>query len=133
MLRIYQTGDIITSTASSNPLLLHKAVCIIEGGKVLLAHNTPMKTNQFGGNVVVDTLEEFLADGRKILDITPSCLERHEIDNGLEKLKYMQFNSFDFNCEHFVSFLVECRHNSPQLRQWLTLSCCAMAGWMMLS
>jgi len=130
MIRIYQTGDIVTSTASSNPLLKHKAIVIIENGEVLLAHNTPMKTNQFGGNVVVDTLAQFIADGRQILEVSPSCLERPEINRALEQLKYFPFDSFTFNCEHLVSHMVECRKTSPQLQKWAALACCAAVGWM---
>lgn len=127
---LLQTGDIITSTASRNMLLNHKGVVIVDGGGVLIAHNTPMHKNQYGGSVVVDTLEQFYADGRKILDVTPSCLERHEIEHGLESLKYMQFDSFTFNCEHFVSYLIECRRNSPQLKKWAVVAaCCGL--WVM--
>ena len=128
---MFQTGDIIKSTASRNPFLFHRGVVIIEGGDVLIAHNTPMKRNSFGGNVVVDTLEQFLDDGRKILEVAPSCLERHEIDFGLEQMKYMRFDSFNFNCEHFVHYLATCRKDSPQLDKWVWMALCGCGLWML--
>lgn len=114
-----KTGDIIKSTASRNPFLYHRGIVLVEDGQTLICHNTPMHKNEFGGNVVCEPLNEFLADGRKILEVQPSCLEAEEIAMVTEAVRHIPFHAFTFNCEHYVHLAFECKKKSPQLQGWL--------------
>ena len=117
-----QTGDLIKSTASRNPLLFHRGIVVVEeNGRVCIAHNTPMYRNCYGGNVIVETLESFLSDGRKILLVENSPLQYEDVYCWNDKVKAQKFDTMIFNCEHYV-FGCLGDQRSPQLQSALIVT-----------
>lgn len=115
------TGDILTSTAANNPLLVHKGILIVDETDIYIAHNTPMHRNNFGGNVVVDRLDDFIADKREIISIEPTGIDYEKIVATIEETAHRKFTSLDWNCEHFV-YRAAGNERSPQLQKWTALA-----------
>ena len=112
------TGDIIKATASRNWFLNHRAIVVVECGKIYLSHNTPMYQNNFGGNVIVQSMDDFLNDGRKILKVEKSHLSYEDIYCYNERVRFKKFNLMNFNCEQYV-FNCLGTPRSPQKESWM--------------
>jgi hypothetical protein len=113
-----KTGDLISSTSAppSTGILSHKGVVLVEDEQVFILHNTPMKTNEFGGGVVIDTLEDYKSAGREIEKVKTTNLTSEEIKRQFEEIKHLKFNWFTWNCDHFVTQLADGSKKSIQLR-----------------
>lgn len=101
----FATGDIITATISGNPYYRHKGIILIEKGKVMVAHNTPARKNNAGGNVLVEPLDDFLAAGRSIVSRNPSGITQEQIIKAVEAIRKARFHFLDFNCRDFIFFV----------------------------
>ena len=116
-----KTGDILTATAAppATGLVMHKGVYFEKNGEKYVAHNTPLKKNQWGGSVVVEKLDDFLSDGRKLVKTQSSQATVERIEWLSLELKDRAFNTLTFNCEHFTSLVGKGELESPQLFYWL--------------
>lgn len=99
------TGDIITATIKGNPFFYHIGIVIANDEKIQVVHNTPMRKNSTGGNVITETLEEFLAAGRKILSRKATGISHERILAAAEAVKNLPFDALNFNCEDFIFFV----------------------------
>jgi len=123
---MYLTGDIITTTASSNPLLLHKAIIIMEGAEPFVLHNSPMLVNVAGGSVGYESLKDFEADGRKVLRVEHTNLSKEHILAAGESVAREKFHITSFNCEQFVSYVQNGNFHSPQMEKWMLAGLCGV-------
>lgn len=112
----FVTGDIIKSTIVNNGLAFHTGIILVEDEKILIAHNTPMCKNSSGGNVIVETLDDFLADGREIVRRVPTNLSYEHIIASIESVKNVPFHIVDFNCDDFIFYVRTGKKRKSQLR-----------------
>ena len=119
-MRKYKDGDVITSTASppTSGLFFHRGIILMKKGVPYVYHNTPTKTNPFGGNILLEPLSEYLAAGRKMLSVESTNMTRKELLARNEWLKTKKFHWFEFNCEHYVSGMVDGEPKSSQIKKW---------------
>ncbi len=89
-------------------------------------HNTPMKLNKFGGNVVLETLEQFEKDGREIIEVQKSNIDLKKITKKNEVIKKRKFDWADFNCEHYVSFVSNGEMKSSQMGKYVFVATVAI-------
>ncbi len=90
-------------------------------------HNTPMKLNKYGGTVVLETLEQFEADGREIIDIQPSGVGIDVIIKKNNVIKKRKFDWVDFNCEHYVTFVTKGEMRSMQIHKYAFITTIAIS------
>lgn len=96
-----QAGTIIKSEAL--PSGRHFGIVIIDkSSKKYVIHNTPYKTNIFGGSVIIEELENYLKEQR-ILETQKTNLDQELILHYYERNKYKKFNIITFNCESFIN------------------------------
>jgi hypothetical protein len=127
--RKYKDGDIIIATIAppASGLLFHRGIIYNiadENGYPVphVFHNTPMKLNKYGGNVILETLEEFEADGRTVVQVQPSEVDIEQIIKKNEIIKKRKFDWADFNCEHYVTFVTKGEMKSLQLHRYIFIT-----------
>jgi hypothetical protein len=99
------TGTIIRSTAADMPHVTHTGLVLAKDDKVLIAHNTPMRKNAHGGNILVEPLEDFLATGRTITGYSTTKLTYERIMAAVAELKSTPFHPLNFNCNDFIKYV----------------------------
>ncbi|MDQ6482347.1 hypothetical protein [Dyadobacter sp. LHD-138] len=113
-----KTGSIIIGTSEILPFIQHVGVILVNSpNNILVYHNSPTKTNPFGGSVIAEPLKEWIAV-RSVIEVKETMLSKAEIEQGYENMKYLKFNLLNFNCEHFVTGLVYHEPSSKQLQFW---------------
>lgn len=124
-----KTGDILTATAAqpATGFINHKGIYFEKNGIGYVAHNTPTKKNEFGGNVVIEPADDFFSNGRVLINTQPSKTTVERIEAVAYSFKKKPFNAFSFNCEHFVSKVVKNKFESPQLYFWTFITVIAVA------
>lgn len=110
----YNNGDIIHASAANNPWVHHLGVVVLQEGIPYIVHNTPMKQNRYGGNIVFETIDQFVSDGRKIFKTVPSDIEPDDIACWVDRFRSRPFDPYNWNCEQFVYWLLDCKQHSPQ-------------------
>lgn len=122
-----RTGDFITTTASHNLFLTHKAIIVVEDdGMPWVLHNSPDNINECGGNVGYEPLSDFIAQGRKILAVEHTAMDKAHILCMGESVAHQKFHITKFNCEQFAYYVRDCEPSSPQLDKWVMVSLCGM-------
>lgn len=116
----YRTGDIITAKVNSKPLLWHQAIAVQINDGIYFLHNSPNRKNEFGGNLLIDTPEDFYKT-RTFTSAKHTDLTANDILQEYERLKHKKFNLLLYNCEHFVSIVTVNKRKSWQLRFWTIL------------
>jgi len=118
----YTTGTVLKVSDSSKrlPFIFHYGIVLNEGNGLHVAHNTPGKKNEHGGNIQIDTLK-YWKRRRRIIEVTKTKLKTSQITNHIEQHKSKPFNIIFWNCEHFVFSLTKKRNYSPQLMFWVNI------------
>jgi len=101
----FNTGDIIKATAVDAPFVYHSGIILVENERLMIVHNTPMRKNKVGGNVVIESLDDFVAAGRKIVSRKPTGLSYEWIMASIEAVKKIPFNPLHFDCNDFVYYV----------------------------
>lgn len=99
------TGTIIRATAVDQPRIIHTGIILVKNGVTMVAHNTPMRKNANGGNILVEPLESFLATGRTITGSSSTKLTYERIIAAVEELKGTAFHPLNFNCNDFITYV----------------------------
>ena len=113
-----QTGDIIKTTCHKIPLCYHLAIVYVENGTVYVFNNAPSVQNKYGGNIVFQSLDEFIGTGvdeRKMLDVYSSPLNESQILEYTNKNKKRKWDDIVFNCESYVNEMFKNGEESTQL------------------
>jgi len=125
----YKDGDIVIATIAppASGLLFHRGIIHYIKNKngfpvPHVFHNTPMKLNRYGGNVILETLESFEADGRTIVEIQPSGVDIKDVINRNKFVKKKKFDWADFNCEHYVTYVTKGEMKSLQLHRYIFIT-----------
>ncbi len=115
--REYHTGDILTARVRSLPFIFHQGIIVNEGSGILVYHNTPRFSNEKGGNVVTENIDDWLKT-REVVNVEPTNMTADYIRSTSEERANMKFDLLSFNCEHYVSLLKTGKLRSPQLLKW---------------
>jgi len=113
----YSTGDILKAEVN-NPFVYHYGIVIIKDGQIEVVHNAAKKKNNHGGNIVSESLKDFLKT-RRIVHVQRTKIKRDRIIKMIDKYKSIPFNIFTFNCEQFIFEIRDGTPSSQQLRQGL--------------
>jgi len=108
-------GTIIT-TSVNIPGVQHLGITIILNGTLHVIHNTPTRKNIFGGNIVVEPLNEFLI-GRKITNQVHTYITTNFIVQRAFDVSAIKFDAYSFNCEHFIEYVTSFKINPKQAEQ----------------
>lgn len=101
------------------PLITHVGILIYNSGQLYVYHNTAIKKNEFGGNIVAMPLKEFLAIG-ELISATPSNIDPVFVRQYAFKMRYKKYSALFYNCEDFINEIINGKKGSPQRRKWLT-------------
>jgi hypothetical protein len=104
---MYKEGDILVTNCHDYPLLVckHYGIVAIVDHKLCVFNNTPSKTNRFGGNIVCQPINEFLAD-RKVIKVVPSNITTEDIEKYCLPRKKLRWTTF-YNCVKFMNELTK--------------------------
>lgn len=80
------------------PLCVHYGFLI---GDIVI-HNTPGKTNPYGGNIVTEKWIDFVGD-RNIYAVEDTTLQESDVWEYYENNKTKKFSPVAFNCEQFAN------------------------------
>lgn len=90
---------------------------IIENGEPVVYHNDSTPENKVGGNVLRQTLAEFM-EGREYQDSEQVWIDANKFYNYVNQNLLMEYNLRTYNCEDFVNEALYGVKSSPQLRNW---------------
>jgi hypothetical protein len=105
-------------TTTNVPMVVHVGVCIVLNGSVYVLHNTPTKKNNFGGNVIIDPLQEFLQN-RYILNRIETFLTADYIVHKCANVYRRKWDAKLFNCEDFINYVTDLNIDPTQSTQAL--------------
>lgn len=100
------------------PLITHVGILIYNDGKPTVYHNTAIKKNEYGGNIVAMPLEEFLAIG-DLISTTPTKVDPIFVRKHAFNLRFKKYSALFYNCEDFINELVTGSKGSGQRRKWI--------------
>lgn len=95
-------GDIVFTTCPGIPLCHHVGIVVFEAGQPMVYHNSPSRKNRFGGNVLADRWETFMA-GRELLRVERSCECSDYVREYSYANRHRSWNALHYNCEDFVN------------------------------
>lgn len=104
-------GDIIYSTCPDMVLCYHVGILVVDNGKPMVYHNTPMEVNQYGGNIVAQSLNDF-TKARKITKVIPAGILPDQVRRYSFENRERKWEVF-YNCEDFVNVIQHGQKRSP--------------------
>jgi hypothetical protein len=104
-------GDVIYTDCSNNLFCYHVGIVYKKGNEIYIFHNDPSNNNKFGGTLVFESYENFTKK-REIIKIVNTNVKNKDILRVTKKNKYETWDSLFFNCEDYVSEIVEGKRNS---------------------
>lgn len=96
----------------------HTALLVEENNQKVVYHIMPDMWNQYGGNVIVEPLNNFLK-GREIVAVRPLTTSPEQIRNFAMANATRIYDKIYFNCEHFNALAQNKAAFSPQVRNWV--------------
>jgi hypothetical protein len=123
----YKTGDII-KTDCHIPFCYHLAICVVDGNNVYVYNNTPVHQNEYGGNIILQPINDFIdGDNRKIFSVKSSNLSQNDIINYVNNNKSRVWDSVTFNCETMMNEMLQNGDSTTQLtRNFFVISILAI-------
>lgn len=112
-----ETGDLIKFKADLVPFIYHYGIIKRNGDEVLFFHNQKDFKNLFGGNLVLQNLEDYVK-GREVILVEKTSINLDNIDTIIDKLKDKSYDPINYNCEHFINTVKEGKWISPQVGKW---------------
>lgn len=131
-----KTGDVIKTTCHNIPMCFHVGVCVVEKDEVHIYHCTPSTTNSKGGNVVCQTLTEFMKLGdnvREMIDVYSTNLKEHQIKKYSERNADKKWDAIEYNCETFINNLLKNGIQTTQLERGLIIGIVALAVFLFIT
>lgn len=107
----YSQGLILKSRVEEIPLLFHFGVVIIENGEVMVMHNT------IDQDVIIESFEDYSED-RIVEETFESDLMSYSKEQLYEAFNRCkgEFDTLNYNCEHFIDCMLGHEQKSEQLR-----------------
>ena len=98
--------------------MLSLGYCLCGEWNSVCFNNAPSVQNKYGGNIVFQSLDEFIGTGvdeRKMLDVYSSPLNESQILEYTNKNKKRKWDDIVFNCESYVNEMLKNGEESTQL------------------
>jgi len=102
------------------PLITHVGILLYNEEGPTVYHNTAIKKNEFGGNIVAMPLEEFLSIG-DLISSTPCSIDPNFVRAFAHELRFKKYNALFYNCEDFINDILFGKKGSRQRRKWMTI------------
>jgi len=116
-----QTGDLLKVSTDTLSIVYHYGIVDKSKDGLFIYHNHPDKVNSVGGNVVRESLENWIK-GRDILGVEKTGMDISDIEAMYASLKKEKYNFLHFNCEHVVNFAKGNNFISPQVIKWTSIA-----------
>jgi len=110
-------GDVIYTNCVGSELCYHLGIVYQKGTKKYIFHNAPTNMNRYGGSIISEPFEVFKKN-REILNIIRTNVKNDEILEITKKYKYEIWDSMFFNCEDFITELVQGDRESDIRDAW---------------
>lgn len=118
MLERVRTGDVIHSSCTDiNMPCRHSGIVIEHNFIKYIIHNTPDGVNKHGGTIIATRLDEF-AKERSIYEIVKTGISKERILEVYNIHKHKVWDAIDFNCEDFISYVVNSEKSSDVRDAW---------------
>ena len=94
-------------------------------GRLCVFHNTPTLKNKFGGNVVCQSVDDFLKN-RKFIKKENCNISTNEILQNFNEVKNKKWDAYNFNCETYVNQLLYEYNGTTQLQRVCNIALCCL-------
>lgn len=116
--QIFVPGAVIKASVNKFPVIKHYGIVLSnENDIVSVVHNTPNQRNKYGGNIQVDSLDDFLKS-RTIETVIQAKIPRDRIVKVVADNVGRKFHILAWNCETFVWKTWKGYPYSPQIITW---------------
>lgn len=116
-----QGNNILITNCINLPLCFHVGITCLYNGEMCVFHNTPSKTNGYGGNVICEPLYKFLSN-RKINSIYQTNILTEKIVKNFSEVKNKKWDALNFNCESYINQLMNGDTGTTQLERLFCVS-----------
>jgi hypothetical protein len=110
-------GDVIFSNCVGSELCYHVGIVYVKNNRKYVFHNAPTNMNKYGGTVVSEPASEF-KKLRDIYKVVRTNAKNEKILSVTRKYKYEIWDSMFFNCEDYVSEIVQGERESNIRDAW---------------
>lgn len=110
-------GDVIYSNCDGHELCYHTGIVYSKGNKKYVFHNAPTNQNKYGGTIVSESLDKYVKN-REIYRIVSTGVKNDEILSVVRRNRTEVWDSLLFNCEDFVTEIVEGGRTSDIRDAW---------------
>lgn len=112
-------GDIIFATCHNIPLCYHVGIVVFEDGIPIVYNNTPGATNEFGGNIVAQTVDVFMSKREFIKTVpAPNCSDL--VREYSYSKRFEKWSALYYNCEDYVNEIKYSQKRSELRQTWQT-------------
>ena len=127
-----KTGDIIQVKSDFLPIIFHYGIVVCENNEKYILHNDPDKFNKHGGSIVKELLTDWIK-GKDIVEVHKTNVSKEQIEKVAQDFKQMPYHLIHFNCEHFISKIVNKEIKlSPQIINWSIFLGSLAVGYLIL-
>lgn len=117
MLDKLKEGDVIYTNCDGHILCYHLGIVYSKGDKKYVFHNAPNQMNQYGGTIISESAETYLKN-REIYRVVNTSVSNEKILHTTNLNRTQVWDSLIFNCEDFISEIVEGERNSDIRDAW---------------
>lgn len=110
-------GDVIYSSCDGHDLCYHLGIVYSKGDKKYVFHNAPTQINKYGGTIISEKAEAYLKN-REVYRIVSTRVSNEKILQATKYNRTQVWDSLLFNCEDFISEIVEGERNSDIRDAW---------------
>ena len=99
-------GDVIFTNCVDVDLCYHVGIVYKKNNRTFVFHNCPENMNKYGGSVVCEPIHNY-KKRRELYKVVHTNIKNQRILDVTRKLKYDIWDSMYFNCEDFISEIVQ--------------------------
>jgi hypothetical protein len=113
----FNEGDVIYCNCVGTEICYHVGIVYKKNNKEFVFHNAPTNVNKYGGSVVSEPLYEFKKN-REIYRVVPTYAKNKDIIKVTQRVKYEVWDSMLFNCEDYITEIVQGYRESDIRDTW---------------
>ena len=121
MLDKLKEGDVIYTNCDNYILCYHLGIVYSKDDKKYVFHNAPNQMNKYGGTIISESAETYLKN-REIYRVVSTSVSNEKILHTTNLNKTQVWDSLIFNCEDFISEIVEGERNSDIRDAWTIIA-----------
>ncbi len=104
-----------------NPFITHAGILIIENDLPVVYHNISSEKNDYGGNIIISSLEDFFRKG-EFISYKNTSIKSKDVKRYYHNNIHRRYHLIKYNCEDFISEITTGKKGSNQRMKYILIS-----------